>query len=424
MAPPDPNLILDYVEQQLGRADTARFEAMLDGDPKLAALVSDLKRQRLTLRDAEPVLPPPGLADAAVEAVERRLLLDGGGEAALPPAIDEPTPTRFRLVSWLSYGAIAAVLALVGAVVFQSLQNGTPETPSYALEDRGEATPLADAPLVAQRAARGPEDGNALADAAEPEPTEPTADFGTPASSAVALAERPAAVERRALQLGRREASARDAAPTPAVEAAAATQEGLLAAFDMPVPAAAAAPTGASAEAVRTGPDSASPALFTLKVATEQPEAARTQLARWAVANSIDVRPAAANQAKTEGVDRQVLLLDEPPQVASLLDNLRQAPLAVRQNAVLSQNVYLGAAVGADAWGDAEEVGEAEPEASFDRPWLAWQSPAVPLTVEVVIEPLTPGTAPGTTPASRPAPPADAPASPVPAEPSSPPDAE
>lgn len=147
----DPNLILGYVEDELIAADRARVEAMLADDPALASLIADMKRDREALRGAQPVEPGVDLADGALAALERQMLFD---DAPPSPYLPAPPTRRFRIAPLLTYGGIAAVLALTVTVVFQSLQSDENATGTIAMSDAPrQGMSLAEATIEAQRKA-------------------------------------------------------------------------------------------------------------------------------------------------------------------------------------------------------------------------------------------------------------------------------
>lgn len=164
----DPNLILGYVENELIDADRARVDAMLAEDEALAGLVADLQRDRAALRSAAAVEPKADLAAGAIAALERQMLFS---ETPDPPSRNGAPPSRFRLGSLLTYGGIAAVLALTVTVVFQSLQSddGSPMG-SIAMDDSARPGAaggnLAQAPIEAQRRTAAQRETVALSDAA------------------------------------------------------------------------------------------------------------------------------------------------------------------------------------------------------------------------------------------------------------------
>ncbi|MEM9419753.1 MAG: hypothetical protein AAGA25_11990 [Planctomycetota bacterium] len=179
----DPNLILAYVEDELLAADRARVEAMLAEDPAFAALVADMQRNRETLRGATPIEPPADLAEGAMAAIERQMLLEDTSPGVSPPP---PPPKPFRIAPYLTYGGIAAVLAITATVVFQSLQSDQQPASTIAMSE----TPLpgqslAEATLEAQRKAM--REFDAETPAAEPEVL--AADTAVPAEEALAMAE-------------------------------------------------------------------------------------------------------------------------------------------------------------------------------------------------------------------------------------------
>lgn len=146
----DPNLILGYVEGELPADERQRVEAMLAEDAALGDLVRGMQADREALRSAAPAEPPRDLAEAALATLERSMLLDG--DVAVPsPTVAAPV-NRFRLAPLLTYGGIAAVLAITATVVFQSLQSDRQpaSSPTLAMEDSG-GVGLAEAPIAAQR---------------------------------------------------------------------------------------------------------------------------------------------------------------------------------------------------------------------------------------------------------------------------------
>lgn len=147
----DPNLILGYVEDELIAADRARVEAMFADDPALASLIADMKRDRAALRGAQPVEPGVDLAEGALAALERQMLFDDAPPSPYLPA----APTRrFRIAPLVTYGGIAAVLALTVTVVFQSLQSDESATGTIAMSDAPrQGMSLAEATIEAQRKA-------------------------------------------------------------------------------------------------------------------------------------------------------------------------------------------------------------------------------------------------------------------------------
>jgi len=163
----DPNLILGYVEDELTAADRAKVDAMLAHDPALATLIDDLKRDRQTLRSAPAAAPPYDLTDAAIATLERHMLFDAppagsipanaagafGGSGPVGTGVGTAPTHRFRLAPLMTYGGIAAVLALTTAVIFQSVQSDSADTgDALALAEKPSVS-FAEATLEAQRQA-------------------------------------------------------------------------------------------------------------------------------------------------------------------------------------------------------------------------------------------------------------------------------
>jgi len=81
----DPDLLLGYIEDELGEEDRARFERQMAEDEQLAALVRGLTGDRALLRSLPLVEAPTGLVDDALHRLERTMLLDGPSEDDAPP---------------------------------------------------------------------------------------------------------------------------------------------------------------------------------------------------------------------------------------------------------------------------------------------------------------------------------------------------
>lgn len=144
----DPDLILGHLEGDLSPEDAAKVQALREADPDFAALLDGLAGDRDLLRAAPGAEPPAGLADAAMADLERSMLLDDAddGIAMLPPG----RRRRFAIAPLLTYGGIAAVLALTASAVLKSVQ--PPATsPTIAAAPAGDGFDIAAAPIQAQR---------------------------------------------------------------------------------------------------------------------------------------------------------------------------------------------------------------------------------------------------------------------------------
>lgn len=273
----DPNLLLEYVEGELPDDARQPVEAMLAEDPKLAALVEGMQRDRAALREAHPGELPRDLVSGALTQVEREMLLDE--DVAVPsPTVASPV-SRFRLAPLLTYGGIAAVLALTGAVVFQSLLSDTPDPAdsAYAMNEQAPGVGLAEAPLEAQRLAAAKDTGTSESDALA---------FAESKAEPSALGDALAAVERAA---------------DPAADSSREYFEGFAETAALPEPTAPAAPSavasvGFDAEAPRDflGLDANETARFAsaapryrVNVYTRSADQTRHQLENWAYSNRV-----------------------------------------------------------------------------------------------------------------------------------------
>jgi len=144
----DPDLILGHLEGDLSPGDTAKVQALREADPDFAALLDGLAGDRDLLRAAPAAEPPAGLADAAIADLERSMLLDDAdnGIAMLPPG----RRRRFAIAPVLTYGGIAAVLALTASAVLKSVQPPA-SSPTIAAAPAGDGFDIAAAPIQAQR---------------------------------------------------------------------------------------------------------------------------------------------------------------------------------------------------------------------------------------------------------------------------------
>lgn len=121
----DPDLILGHLEGDLSPEDAAKIQALIEADPDFAALLKGMANDRAQLRAAPAAQPPAGMADMALADLERSMLLDDATDSL---ALPTPGRRRFALAPLLTYGAIAAVLALTANAVLKSVQPPTPPT--------------------------------------------------------------------------------------------------------------------------------------------------------------------------------------------------------------------------------------------------------------------------------------------------------
>ncbi len=122
----DPDLILGHLEGELSPEDAAKIQALIEADPDFAALLKGMAEDRAQLRAAPAAQPPAGMADMAVADLERSMLLDDAADSLAMPT---PGRRRFALAPLLTYGAIAAVLALTANAVLKSVQPPAPLPP-------------------------------------------------------------------------------------------------------------------------------------------------------------------------------------------------------------------------------------------------------------------------------------------------------
>jgi hypothetical protein len=292
----DPELLLDYVEGELPDDRRQRVEALLAEDPKLATLLAGMQRDRTALRGLPEATPPHDLAEASLAQLERHLLLDAPPADAAPP-VAAPVH-RLRLGPLLSYGSLAAVLVLVGAVVFWSLGPGgtTERRGDLATADPRPGIGLADAPLRAQREAVGngtesPDGATTLGDAPGDAVLAESADRVGPAADRQAAV---AAVEDQAL--GRSRAVPSTAATAPAREQASSFFRAEMDTADQPSDILAAAESAARS-ANAGDPDLSpgdGPAVYTLNLRSGAPDRTYTQLADWAMLNNYKLQQPAA----------------------------------------------------------------------------------------------------------------------------------
>ncbi len=128
----DEQLLLDFVEGELGPEDRARVEKLIARDERLGRLLEDMRRDRDTLRQLPEPPTPTWLMDEALGSLERTMLLE--------PSPDE-TEARVNhkrgVLRRLSFtAAVAAMLLLCTFVVFQSLTNLA--GPDVAFHSEGE----------------------------------------------------------------------------------------------------------------------------------------------------------------------------------------------------------------------------------------------------------------------------------------------
>jgi len=115
----DENLLLGYIEGELSPSDRAQLEAMLQRDPQLNQLLRDIVADRQAVRQLPDEAPGEDLVEAAMQQIERRMLL---GDAAThrAPRRSARRPT-WSLRPVFYYAATAAVLAISAMIIVPTL---------------------------------------------------------------------------------------------------------------------------------------------------------------------------------------------------------------------------------------------------------------------------------------------------------------
>lgn len=144
----DPDLILGHLEGDLSPEDTEKVQALCAADPDFAALLDGMADDRARLRAAPLAPAPAGLADAALADLERSMLLDDDPDGLTATPIGR---RRFAIAPLLTYGGIAAVLALTASAVLKSVQP-PPPVPAITASPEVEEFDFAAAPIETQRA--------------------------------------------------------------------------------------------------------------------------------------------------------------------------------------------------------------------------------------------------------------------------------
>lgn len=110
--------VLGFIEGDLTHEQKIEFEKKLVDDPRLRNLVAHLVLDRHRLRNMPDELAPPATMEPANLAIERHMLLGSTpGEPAQAPA------NRFHITRWAAVGGVAAMIALVATIFFQTLAN-------------------------------------------------------------------------------------------------------------------------------------------------------------------------------------------------------------------------------------------------------------------------------------------------------------
>ena len=126
------DLLLDYLEGELDADRRAQLDTMLEEDPQLASLLSEMARDREALRSLPQAEAPGDLVHDVTQTLERRMLLDDSVDDTTPIPISramagEPT----RSISWgrvMGLTGLAASVALVAGILVISLDDTLQET--------------------------------------------------------------------------------------------------------------------------------------------------------------------------------------------------------------------------------------------------------------------------------------------------------
>jgi len=292
----DENLILGHVEGELTAAERSAFERQLADDAELRHLVADMAADRAALRSLRGERAPTGLVDAAIGHLERRMLLDTDAQAEDSTVLAGPIPIRAAAQRrptakrWLAGLSIAAVLAVSGAVMWQTLVVPEESVTQLAMEDTtSRISPATPEPAALDRAARethrdepaetvAPVESTAKADAEPAPPPEPEP---APIDPIATLAEGGSAMDEyaeRSLTHPRSRQQAVSPAAPPTAVAAPATG------FDDAMAKARGA-VGPSPTMMQTQPDPQ----WRVRVATRSNTDAEQQVMRWALSNDAQV---------------------------------------------------------------------------------------------------------------------------------------
>ncbi len=124
----DERLFLGYVEGDLSLKDRRAFEQQMADDPRLKQLVSQIIADRQLLRESPRAAVPEQVLDVVEQRLERQMLLGDGGfddglgsyslKAAGAGSGSRASRRAGSVARVAAYGAIAAMLVLVGGISF------------------------------------------------------------------------------------------------------------------------------------------------------------------------------------------------------------------------------------------------------------------------------------------------------------------
>jgi hypothetical protein len=304
----DQDLLLDYLEGELDADRRAQLDALLAEDEHLAALLSELARDRAALRALPQEQAPAGLVHDATHAMERRMLLDDSAEDTAPIPLSrgramaaEPT----RSSNWgrvMGLTGLAASVALVAGVLVITFDDPLERTAEQLADGfaTGEQTEQADeADALAARSDESFGIGSA---------TESAQPLGAPGNPTP-----PDAVALEALE-----------SPLPADSAALARRAQDLVDVELGQPSVATLPNDATTSSLNEpSPPRPTAAISLIQpeqqlvLLTESPEVSKRQLVAFCIANGIPV----VQPDRPEFPARNGVVLAEPNIASAGADN-------------------------------------------------------------------------------------------------------
>ena len=152
----DQDLLLDYLEGELDEGQRAQLDAMLAEDPQLAALLSEMARDRAALRSLPQAEAPSDLVHDVTQTLERRMLLDDSVDDTTPIPISramagEPP----RSISWgrvVGLTGLAASVALAAGILVLTFDDTLQQTANEFADNTGADEAAADNALAAESA--------------------------------------------------------------------------------------------------------------------------------------------------------------------------------------------------------------------------------------------------------------------------------
>lgn len=112
----DQDLLLDYLEDELDEGRRAQLDAMLAEDPHLAALLSEMAKDRAALRSMPQAEAPGDLVHDVTRAMERRMLLDDTVEDAGPIPLSRGRGVAAEATRSISWGRVIGLTGLAASV--------------------------------------------------------------------------------------------------------------------------------------------------------------------------------------------------------------------------------------------------------------------------------------------------------------------